>query len=62
MRLERKLLRSRFRFQNCTEPTKYEGSQRNVRSKRQNAVASAISSTVMGVEGLSWLGFWEMID
>ena len=59
---QRKLLRSPFSFQNCTKPTKYEALEKKYRLQAQNAVASAISSTVLRLEGLSLLGILGMID
>jgi len=51
-----------FIFQNCTKPTKYEALEKKCRLQAHNAVASAISSTVLRLDSLSLLGILGMID
>src|SRR5450631_3173213 len=61
-KLQRKLLRSPFRFQNCTKTAKYEAFGEKCRLQPQIAVSSAISSTVIHLEGLSLLGIFGLVD
>ena len=61
-RVQRKLLRSPFRFQNCTKTAKYEAFGEKCRLQPQIAVSSAISSTVTQLEDLSLLGIFGLVD